>query len=51
MREKEKKLKSLKILFPFLKNKFIEFQDSLSVVMADWDKRKVQLVHLGEKVV
>jgi len=26
-------------------------QDSLSIVMVDWDKHKMQLVHLGEKVI
>jgi hypothetical protein len=34
-----------------LKKKFEENQDTLTVVMMDWDKHKAQLVHLGEKVI
>jgi predicted nuclease with TOPRIM domain len=51
MEEMEKHLETSTKLFPLLKKKFEECQDSLTTVMADWDKHRVQLVHLGEKVI
>jgi hypothetical protein len=51
MVEMEKHLETSSKLFPLLKKKFEEFQDSLTMVMIDWDKHIVQLVHLGEKVI
>jgi hypothetical protein len=47
----EKNLESSTRLLPLLKKQFVECQDSLTVVMANWDKSRVQLVHLGEKVI
>ena len=37
-------------LLPLLKDCF-ECQGSLTVVMVDWDKSRVQFVQLGEKVI
>jgi hypothetical protein len=50
MREMEENLQSSTRLLPLLKNKFDEYQDSLTVVMEYWDTSEIQLVHLGEKV-
>jgi hypothetical protein len=50
MEDMEKHDTSFKLL-PLLKKKFKEGQDSLTVVMKDWDKQKAQLVYLGEKVI
>jgi len=47
----EKYLESFVKSFHFLKNHFIECQYSLTIIMEDWDKRKVHLVQLGEKVI
>jgi hypothetical protein len=47
----EKHLETSTKLLPLLKKKFEECQDSLTVVMTDWDKHRAQLVHLGEKVI
>jgi hypothetical protein len=41
MEEMEKNLETSTRLFPLLKNQFDECQDSLTTVMADWDKRRV----------
>jgi predicted nuclease with TOPRIM domain len=51
MEEMEKNLETSAKLLPLLKKKFDECQDSLTTVMVDWDKHRVQLVHLGEKVI
>ena len=50
MEDMEKHESSFKLL-PFLKKKFKEIQDSLTIVMKDWDKNKSKLVYLGEKVI
>ena len=51
MAEMEKNLETSTKLFPLLKKKFEERQDTLTAVMTDWDKYKAQLAHLGEKVI
>jgi hypothetical protein len=51
MEEMEKHIETSTKLFPFLKKKFEECQDTLTMVMTDWDKHRAQLVHLGEKVI
>jgi septal ring factor EnvC (AmiA/AmiB activator) len=51
MEEMEKHMETSTKLFPFLKKKFEERQDTLTVVMIDWDKHIAQLAHLGEKVI
>jgi hypothetical protein len=47
----ENNLETSAKMFPLLKKQFYECQDSLTMVMEDWDKSRVQLVHLGEKVI
>ena len=47
----EKELQSFDKLFPLLNNHFVERQESLTIVMEEWDKNRVQLVQLGEKVI
>jgi hypothetical protein len=47
----EKHLEASRKLLSFLKKKFEECQDTLTVVMIDWDKHRVYLVDLGEKVI
>jgi hypothetical protein len=47
----ERKLETSTKMFPLLNTQFDEHQDSLTVVMEDWDKSRVQPVHLGEKVI
>jgi hypothetical protein len=49
--ELEKDLDTSTKLFPLLKECFVECQHPLAIVRADWDKSKVQLVQLGEKVI
>jgi predicted nuclease with TOPRIM domain len=49
MAEMEKNLETSIKLLPLLKKKFEECQDSLTIVMADWGKHIMQLIHLGEK--
>jgi chromosome segregation ATPase len=51
MAEMEKHMETSTKLFPFLKKKFKEGQDSLIAVRTDWDKHRAQLVYLGEKVI
>ena len=51
MEEMEKKLETFAKLLSFLKKWFDEFQDSLTTIMAYWDKIILQVVQLGEKVV
>jgi hypothetical protein len=51
MVEMEKHVDAFSQLFPLLKKKFKEGQDSLIAVKIDWDKHKAQLVYLGEKVI
>jgi hypothetical protein len=51
MEEVEKNLRTYGKLFPFLKKLFEECQDSLTTVMAEWDKHRFKLVHLGEKAI
>jgi len=34
-----------------LEKKFVERQNSITVVMENWDKNRVHLVHLGENVI
>jgi hypothetical protein len=47
----EKYLESLTRQLPILEKQFVEHQDSLNAVMEDFDNKRVQLVHLGEKVI
>lgn len=51
MVEMEKNLETSVKLFPLLKDRFIHCKDSFVAVMADWDKSRVQLVQLREKVI
>jgi hypothetical protein len=51
MVEMEKHLETSTKFIPLLRNKFEECQDSLPIVMTDWDKHIAQLIHLGEKVI
>lgn len=50
MVDMEKHLETSTKLLPLLK-KFDERQDLLTIVMADWDKHKMQFVDLWEKVI
>jgi chromosome segregation ATPase len=50
MENMEKRIETSTKLFPFLKKKFEEIQDTLITIMKNWDKHKAQLLHLGEKV-
>ena len=47
----EKNLDTFDKIISLLYNKFDECQDSLIMVMVDWDKHIVHLVHLGENVI
>jgi len=38
-------------MLPFLKEHFVECSGSLTIIMEDWDKRKVHLFQVGEKVI
>jgi hypothetical protein len=51
MTEMENHIETSAKLLPFLKKNFEECQDTLTVVMIDWDKHRAQIVHLGEKVI
>jgi len=48
--EMEKNMETSTKFFPFIKKKFEECQDTLTMVMIDWDKH-TQFAHLGEKVI
>ena len=49
--EMEKDLETYTKLFPFPNNQFVKWKDSLTIVMEIWDKNRVQLVQLGEKII
>jgi len=51
MEKLEKDLETSTKLFPLLKDHLVECQDSLTVFMPNWDKSRVQLMHLGEKAI
>jgi hypothetical protein len=47
----EKNLETSTKLLPLLKKQIVEHQDSLTTVMENWDKHRVHLAQLGEKVI
>jgi hypothetical protein len=51
MKDMDNNLESSKILIPLLHKKSIECNDSLNAVMEYWEKRRVQIVHLGENII
>jgi hypothetical protein len=49
--ELEKDLETFEKLFPLLKEHFFEYHDTLAIIIANWNKSKVQLLQLGEKFI
>ena len=47
----EKKFETSKKHLPLLNNRYYECQGSLTTLIAIWDKRKFQLMQLGEKLI
>lgn len=50
MEKMEKYLDTSTKLLPLINKKFEDCEGILTLVMIDWDKHIVHLVHLGEKV-
>jgi hypothetical protein len=47
----DKHIETYTKLLPLLKNTFEEYKDTLTTIMKDRDKHKMQLVHRGEKAI
>lgn len=47
----EKDLETSAKWFSLLKDHFVGHQDFLTIVVADWDKNKVQHAQIGEKII
>jgi hypothetical protein len=51
MENMEKNLETSIRMFPLPNNQFNECQESLIMVMENWDKHRAKLVQLGEKLI